>query len=370
MAISEEVRHATLDKLFLDPRNPRLGRHDVAANLSQSEILERMRGWALSELAVSFLESGFWTQEPLVVVEEELQRRRCLVVVEGNRRLAALKLLDQARVSDLATPAWKEIAGSGRARQFERLKLIPYVLADSRADVQAYLGFRHVSGIKEWAPAEKAQFIAHLIEDAGLNYAQVTRRIGSKVPTVRLHYIAYRILLQMEDLEEDIALDKVEGRFSVLYLSLRTSGVQQYLHLDIQAEPRAARRPIPKKHLDNLVSFAKWLFGTKNGEPFVADSRQVDRFGVILESLEARRYLERAEKPVFETASRIAGGDELETAANVERAADALEMALSTAHLHQSSRRLRMATKRVAQDVARLLEVFPEVKTELEREQD
>lgn len=187
---------------------------------------------------------------------------------------------------------------------------------------------------------------------------------------MRQHYIAYRILLQMEDLDEDIALEKVEERFSVLYLSLRTNGVQQYLHFDIQAEPGAARRPIPKKHLDNLVSFAKWLFGTEKSEPFVADSRQVDRFGLILESQEARKYLERTEKPVFETASRIAGGDEMETAAHVERAADALELALSTAHHHQSSRRLRAATKRAAQDVARLLELFPEVRAELQREED
>lgn len=368
MPISEKLEHAGLAELYLDPKNPRLGRHDIEAKLSQKAILERMQDWALSELAVSFLESGFWTQEPLVVVEEPLLGRKRLIVVEGNRRLAALKLLDQARKGDAITPAWQAIARSGTAKQFHRIEQIPFVRASTRSDVHAYLGFRHVSGIKEWKPAEKAQFIAYLIEETGLDYGQVTRRIGSKLPTVRQHYIAYRILLQMENLDEDIALEKVEERFSVLYLSLRTNGVQQYLHINIKAEPSAAKRPIPKKHLDNLVAFARWLFGTEKRPPLVADSRQVDRFGLILESSEARSYLERTNDPVFETASRIAGGDEVETAAHVERAADALELALSTAHHHQTSERLKSATRRVAQDVARLLELFPDVKAALSEE--
>lgn len=368
MPIGEELKYAKLAELYLDPENPRLGRHAIEARLPQEEILELMQRWSLSELAVSFLESGFWTQEPLVVVEESLGGRKRLVVIEGNRRLAALKLLAQARKGEATTPAWHVIAKSGSVAQFKRLELIPYVLADSRHDVQAYLGFRHVSGIKEWAPAEKAQFIAHLIETGKLSYAQVTRRIGSKLPTVRMHYIAYRILLQMEELEEDISLKKVENRFSVLYLSLRTEGVRNYLHLNVDAEPGAARRPISKPHLPKLVSFARWLFGTDDTEPFVADSRQVDRFGLILLSAEARKYLERTENPVFETASRIAGGDEVETAAHVERAADSLEQALGTAHLHQASKRLRSAAKRVAQDIRRLLELFPDVQKELERE--
>ena len=54
-----------------------------------------MRDWVLDELAVSYLESGgFWTHEALLIVHKKnwMENLR-LVVVEGNRRLAALKYL-------------------------------------------------------------------------------------------------------------------------------------------------------------------------------------------------------------------------------------------------------------------------------------
>ena len=123
---------------------------------------------------------------------------------------------------------------------------------ESRESVRSFVGFRHVTGIKEWNPAEKAQFIAQLIENEGLDYEQVRRRIGSKVPTVRQNYIAYRLLIQMEKHAEEIDVEKVEERFSVLYLSLRTHGVQQYLHIEIQAAPDAAKTPVPKDRLERV----------------------------------------------------------------------------------------------------------------------
>ena len=49
-----------------------------------------MRNWVLDELAGSYLENGFWQHEALLVVKEELCGKERLVVVEGNRRLAAL----------------------------------------------------------------------------------------------------------------------------------------------------------------------------------------------------------------------------------------------------------------------------------------
>ena len=38
---------------------------------SQEEVLDLMRDWVLEELAISYLESGFWTHEALLVVEED-----------------------------------------------------------------------------------------------------------------------------------------------------------------------------------------------------------------------------------------------------------------------------------------------------------
>jgi hypothetical protein len=367
MAEADTSGKESLDTFFLDPRNPRLGRHNIARDLTQDEILDLMKDWALEELAVSLLESGFWPQEALITVREPVpgQKSPVLVVVEGNRRLAALMMITKAKAGEGVPPKWAELIKGYKPEAFKRLEKIPYILKPSRKDVLSYVGFRHVTGIKEWNPAEKAEFIAKLIEEEKLTYEQVRKRIGSKTPVVRQNYISYRLLLQMENETTSVDVGKVEERFSVLYLSLRTEGVQTYLNVDIEADPKSAKTPVPKEKLEHLINFARWLFGSEEQEPLIADSRQVDAFGRILKSPVAVNYLERSERPSFAVARRLAGVAESEVAEHVERAADELEEALKVAHQHRSSPRLKDAVRRVGIDARQLLEVFPAIKKEV-----
>jgi ParB-like chromosome segregation protein Spo0J len=181
MPIDTQLKYSSIEDLHLDPKNPRLGRHNTEKKLSQAAILDLMKRQTLEELAVSFLESGFWQQEAVIVVEEEIGKTKCLVVVEGNRRLAALKLLHDAKKGDDVPQKWRDLVSDTDSKRLEELKQIPYIKAESRHDVQGFLGFRHVTGIKEWQPAEKAEYIARLIDKEGMSYQQVMRLIGSKI---------------------------------------------------------------------------------------------------------------------------------------------------------------------------------------------
>lgn len=365
MVTNLKIDYAKVDDLLLDPTNPRLGRRVASPKLSQDKVLDAMKDWTLDELAISFLESGFWPQEALIVVREGLYGvDDCLVVVEGNRRLAALKLLKRA--ADGEYNRWKDLI-SDKKLASDFFESIPYIVVPDRKTVSSYLGFRHVTGIKEWKPAEKAQYIAKLIEDEGLTYDDVRRKIGSKLPVVRQHYISYRLLLQMDN-HESVDIDRVEDKFSVLYLSLRTSGAQKYLHIDIKAEPNAALEPVPKEHLDNLANFSKWLFGKNKTEPLFTDSRQVESFGKILESPEAVDYLERTESPRFEQAFRKAGLGEENLIELIATADDNVQLALQDAHLHKKSDQLLKAVSRLSKDVLQLTSIFPSVKQELKEE--
>ncbi len=356
------------DNLYLDPCNPRLGRHNIEKKFTQEEILEVMKDWTLEELAVSFLESGFWPQEALIVVREPVPGKKgsVLVVVEGNRRLAAIKMMARARAKEKGiSERWHELIKGYKAEAFDRLKEIPYILKESRKEVRAYIGYRHVTGIKEWNPAEKAEYIAQLIEDEKLTYEQVRKRIGSKMPTVRQNYISYRLLLQMENKSDKIDVARVEDRFSVLYLSLRTRGVQTYLEIDIEADPKTAKTPVPPGKLKQLENFARWLFGAEDQDPIISDSRDVDDFGRILENPSAVEYLERNERPSFSVARRMAGVAESDVSTHVERAADEIEEALKAAHQHKTSKRLQAAVRRVGADALQLLALFPGIKKEV-----
>jgi hypothetical protein len=359
MAIGTQIEYARLSDLYLDPKNPRLGREMIQRDLTQRQVLEAMSDWTLEELAVSFLESGtFWVQEALLVTREDLNGRERLVVIEGNRRLAALMYLRNAFEGSPASKKWQEIARIARPSATLFTK-IPYILVDSRKEIEAFLGFRHVTGIKEWRPAEKAQYIAKLIDTRDMGYEEVMRKIGSKTSTVRQNYISYRLLLEIEDVA-GIPRENFEDRFSVMYLSLRTEGVQKYLQIDIKADPDEAKKPVPKSHLKALANFALWLFGDDKRPALFSDSRQVDNFGRILESKEAVEYLERTTKPSFDVAYRMAGADEPEIVRLVEEAADNIELALTRAHLHKKSKKLRKAVVRLRADAQQLAGIFPQ----------
>lgn len=369
MAIGTELRYAELSELYLDPMNPRLGRSNTGRDVLQDKVLELMKDFTLDELAISFLEGGgFWTHEALLATEEELYGEPRLVVIEGSRRLAALKYLYNAYNGKPASRKWQEIAQIAEPPP-DLFTKIPYFKVDSREEIEAFLGFRHVTGIKQWDPPEKAEFIARLIDERGMNYEEVMRRIGSKTPIVRQHYIAYRMLLQIEDSVEGFSSEYAEGRFSVMYLSLRTRGVQKYLQIDIMADPDTARVPVPKSHLEALANFALWLFGSKNQPPLFTDSRLVDDFGRILEGDQAVEYLERTERPRFEVALQLAGGDEPEIVRLLNGAADNIELSLTRVHLLKTSSKIHRAVYRVGADAKQLLEIFPKIREKLEKEE-
>jgi len=357
MAVGTELKFASLDELNLDPMNPRLGRNNTKPDLRQADILELMKDWTLDELAVSFLESGgFWTHEAVLATKEKLYGKNQLVVIEGNRRLAALILLHEALEGRPTSKRWADIAKEANPPK-DLFTRIPYIQIDNREDIESFLGFRHVTGIKEWRPAEKAEYISKLIDERGMSYEQVMKKIGSKTQTVRQNYISYRLLLEIEE-TVDVPGENLEDRFSVMYLSLRTKGVQKYLHIDIQAEPRKAKRPVPRQHIDALAKFAVWLFGDKEKEPLFTDSRKVDDFGRILESRKAVDYLERSDEPNFDIAFRLAGGDEPEIIRLIENAADNVELALTRAHLYAESKELRSAIERLGKDSDQLMKIL------------
>jgi hypothetical protein len=366
MAIQNKIEYSDLKDLYLDPSNPRLGRASTDKHLSQPQVLDVMKEWSVEELGLSFMESGFWPQEALLVVEETLDGAKRRVVVEGNRRLAALKMLNLAVDGNPDSKRWREMVTHKKVPP-NLFTDIPYIRIGSRKDVVAFLGFRHVTGIKEWNPAEKAEYIATLIEDHRMSYDEIRRKIGSKSDTVRQNYISYRLLLQMEG-EEEIDVKRVEDKFSVLYLSLRSLGVQKYLHIDIQAEPGKARKPVPQSHLESLAKFALWMFGDDKHDPVVRESRYVDRFGKVLLNKKAVDYLERTDRPSLEFAYRIAGGDELETIEYLKKAADNTEEALSLVHHYKSSKEVHSAVKRLGIDVFQLLRIFPNAQLEIEKE--
>ena len=156
------VQHIPVANLLLDGDNPRLP--ERLHRGSQSELLDFLHEQGvLEELAQSYLDHGFFQHEPLIVLPTGKQGK--YTVVEGSRRLAALKILHEApEAGDTRflgidpTPA-----------ELERLGEVPCFRISSREEIHAYIGFRHIGGLKTWSPEAKARYVLaevrKLVED-------------------------------------------------------------------------------------------------------------------------------------------------------------------------------------------------------------
>lgn len=378
MSVSTSIEYHKLDDLLLDPHNPRLGRHRMG-RLSQIELLKFIDDWTLDELAVSYIEGGgYWSHEPLFILKDAEVSTSQFVVVEGNRRLGALLLLREAVEGTAKSRKWKDIAvdfersGLSKKGLFER---IPCLRVDSRNDLDEYLGFRHVTGIKQWNPAEKAQFISMLLIDRDFSYEEVRKKIGSRTSTVKQLHIAYRILIQIEnDLHEDEAPpeEELEERFSLLYSAIRLETIRDYIGISLEMDKNAALNPVKKRDMPKLANLTRCLYGVEKGgvQRFVSDTRQLEKFGKILSSTEARAYVLESTRPDFDLAYQIAGGNQEEVASIIVGASRDIRSILSTIHLYSKKKEIRVAVADFGADAIALLRHFPKLLDEILAEEE
>ena len=284
-----------VEKLLLDKKNPRLP--ESLREKSQSEVLQYLYKHAvLDELAQSYIDNGFFDHEPLIVQEGEDER---YVVIEGNRRLAALKVLHRSPEADglrfitidLPDPPEEEL---------EKLREIPCFLISDRDDVHAYVGFRHIGALKTWPPEAKARYLLaearQLVDEKEVDdpFRALGRRVGSNAQGVRNSYLAIRILLHAR---EEFGLDVnfvQESRFGVWLRCMNSSDIRKYIGLGnttTYQEIEQALAGIKKKNLEEVLGDLE----SKPGEEraVLGDSRDVTVYGRALTDERAHETLRR-----------------------------------------------------------------------------
>ncbi len=260
------VEWLSTDSLLFDERNPRL-REEAGGSAdgeTQQQILSDLwRDFAVDEVALSIAANGYFPHEPLFVAREAPG----LVVIEGNRRLAAVKLLRDGSLrklvgaTDLPRITLKERG---------RLDTLPGLML-GRTDVWQYLGFKHVNGPQAWQSYSKAQYIAWVHNELNIPLDDIARRIGDRHATVNRLYTALMALEQAAAAGTFYVDDRAKKHFSFshLYTGLNYSGIQHFIGFDPKKSATAA--PIPRAKLAAFGELCEWLYGsaTKSKEPLV-----------------------------------------------------------------------------------------------------
>jgi hypothetical protein len=289
MALSEKVTFQKLSELRPDPQNPRL-RHEQRGKLSDDELLKFIEeSYEPIVVAESIARHGFFASEPLIVTEED----GSTIVLEGNRRLTALLGLARPDLrKQFGRPhEWDELA----ARREISLELdVPVLIADDREDADAVIGFRHISGVEQWKPLQRAQYVAYLVDHRGKSFLEVADTVGEEEEVVRMYYRNQSILQRARELGRSDLADASEERFGTLTAGLNRTGIRDFIGARTVSAVHERTAQLRDDKLKAFAELASWLYGVDGKDKVIAETRNLTELAEVLRAPAALEELRRS----------------------------------------------------------------------------
>jgi hypothetical protein len=265
-----------LADLLLDPNNPRF--HDLEGQFGktpearfnepgvQRATFERLkdRRFDVSSLRDTIKTIGFLSIDKIVV-------RRCrlpagqpekYLVLEGNRRVAALKWL-----IDL-NDAGQEQLSEAQIQNFSDLEVL-LLSEDANPNIGQWIipGLRHVSGIKEWGAYQQAVAVKTLRE-SGLSPQEAAQSIGLSTKAANKLWRTFWALDQMRH-DEEFEDSSKESLFSYFDELLKRPNLKDWFGWDDNERKFT--------NIERIREFYSWIVGAPEGEG--EEERQQPKIG-------------------------------------------------------------------------------------------
>lgn len=294
------LENIPLTQLHFDPDNPRLP--DRLKGQTDDVVLEYfLHECNLIELMMSIGEKGYFAGEPLMIVP---RAEGGYIVVEGNRRLAALKLLQP----DTPVPVMAGQVQQARNSANHTPTDIPSLQFDLRENILTYLGYRHITGIKEWDALAKARYLKQLRLQYGPDHTEahraLAREIGSKSATVAKLLTGYALLEKARDLGilRKLKIEMDDIPFSLLTTGIGWEGISNFIGLKSAADVEAAGLKE-----DEFTEFFTWVFDkTQRSHTVLGESRNFPKLSRVVANEAALASLRRGDP--LDTADLLTSG--------------------------------------------------------------
>jgi hypothetical protein len=303
-----EAQKVSVELLDFDENNPRFTPDRKPHGTGDEAVIAMLATSAdLAELIQSISTSGYINIEPIIVIE----RNGRLAVLEGNRRLAAVKAL---RDPELAKAARVSVPAMEPEKAASLNEILAFRVAHED-DARDLIGFKHINGPQSWDAFAKARFAArwldaeHAKKSAGqpsMNLQQIASRMGDQHMTMHRMVAALYVLNQAER-ENVYNIDDRKRKsfsFSHLYTGLSYEEFTNYLGMprpDRAADPSI--EPVPAEKMPELRNLLTWLYGSrdrdlepaiKSQNPDLARLRDVLKSPAAVRILAERNDLEQA----------------------------------------------------------------------------
>jgi hypothetical protein len=219
--VSESIGPADL---LIDDENPRISQ----PNLGQHEAIQalaQLQGRKLLALAKDIVKYGLNPSELSIVMPHEGDSKR-YVVLEGNRRLAALRALENPElvVDAVETKVLKEIRKLSHAYQGNPVESVECLVVGNRTEAGHWIELRHTgeregAGIVPWGAHESERFRTRSgkpqIHQQALEFLE---RRGDLSPEARraVPTTNFKRLIQTPEVRSKLGLEVQGGRLCLL----------------------------------------------------------------------------------------------------------------------------------------------------------
>jgi hypothetical protein len=267
--MDSNIKLVPVSELFFDHKNPRLAEYNITEKMKESEVLSILwEAMDVCELVQSIAASGYFPHEPVIATIEGKKN----IVIEGNRRLAAVKVLVDPTIAKINGWTIPKIEEAAR----KRLTSIPVIFAN-REESWRYLGFKHVNGPAKWSSYAKAKYIAEVHRTYKISLSEIAEQIGDRHRTVQKLFQGLMVLEQAGKSKVYDVDDKFSQKlaFSHLYTGLQYEGISSFVGLKPESDESTS--PVPMSKLKELGELLVWLYGSKTEKkPAVIQSQNPD----------------------------------------------------------------------------------------------
>lgn len=293
MTRKQYIDYKSLQTLHFDPANPRLPSTVDVTN--EEAVLQWMLEDAnIIELMLSIGKKGYFPGEALLVVPHDMIADH-YHVIEGNRRLTAVKLLLYPQLAPIRKKAVEQASIEANYYPEE----LPTIEFSRREDILNYLGYRHITGIKTWGALAKAKYLNQLSqafsdqETVEQQHRELAKAIGSRASHVARQLAGYKVYEKIvEDNFFNIkGLNEESIDFSILTTALNYQNISRFIGMNNSQDQELEH--LDAEHLSQLTS---WLF-EKNAQrrTRLGESRNLGNLNSVLGHQEALEHFRNGE---------------------------------------------------------------------------
>ena len=250
------IQYVLVDHLRYDPLNPRLPSTTDGKD-NEAVLSTMLKDGSIIELMGSIGEQDYFVGDPLLVCPNPIEQGT-YIVVEGNRRFTAVKLLSNPELAPTNKVAVKTASEDAKYKPTS----LPVVVYADRGEILGYLSYRHITGVKPWGSLAKARYLYQLRQNLTNQPIQdqmkhLAKTIGTRADYVRRLLTGYALYEFVVDADffsiPNLNEDSID--FSLLTTALTYSNLIAFIGLKNNDDPE-----IPGLKEERLKELTRWVF--------------------------------------------------------------------------------------------------------------